>query len=76
MWTETPAGERFADLRAQEAAETEAEALVTACSFCISCLDDSMKTAGVTMPVLDLSEVAVMALRAQPAEAAAVGAQT
>jgi hypothetical protein len=35
-----------------------------------------MKTAGVTMPVLDLSEVAVMALRAQPAEAAAVGAQT
>lgn len=75
MWTETAAGERFSDLRAREAAETEAEALVTSCSFCISCLDDSMKTAGVTMSVLDVSEVAVMALTAQPAEAEAVGAR-
>ena len=74
MWTETPAGERFADLRAQEAAATGAEALVTACSFCISCLEDSLKTADLPMRVLDVSEVAVMALRAQPAEAAAVGA--
>jgi Fe-S oxidoreductase len=72
MWTETPAGERFADLRAQEAADTGAEALVTACSFCISCLDDSLKTAGVTMPVLDVSEVAAMALGAQPAKADAL----
>jgi Fe-S oxidoreductase len=76
MWTETPAGERFADLRAQEAAETKAEALVTACSFCISCLDDSLKAARLPQRVLDVSEVAVMALRAQPAEAATVRAST
>lgn len=73
MWTETPAGERFADLRAIEAAKTEAEALVTACSFCISCLDDSMKTSGTEMPVFDVSEIAVMALNAKPAEAEPVG---
>ncbi len=74
MWTETPAGERFADLRAIEAAETEAEALVTACSFCISCLDDSLKTSGVEMPVFDVAEIAVMALNAKPAEAEPAGA--
>jgi Fe-S oxidoreductase len=68
-------GERFSDLRVKEAAETGAEALVTACSFCISCLDDSLKNAGLTLPVLDVSEIAVMALKAQGAEAAVVGAK-
>jgi Fe-S oxidoreductase len=70
MWTETEAGERFSDIRAKEAGETGAEAIVTACSFCISCLEDSVKTAGLEgMRVLDVSEVAAMALKAQPTKA-------
>jgi Fe-S oxidoreductase len=68
MWTETEAGERFSDIRAQEAGETGAEAIVTACSFCISCLEDSVKATGhEEMRVLDVSEVAAMALKEQPA---------
>jgi Fe-S oxidoreductase len=63
MWTETPAGERFSDLRVRQAADTGAEAIVTACSFCISCLEDSLKTAGLeNMRVFDVSEMAAMAL--------------
>lgn len=77
MWTETVAGERFSDIRAKEAGETGAEAIVTACSFCISCLEDSVKTIGLEgMRVLDVSEVAAMALKAQPVEAQAVAARS
>ncbi len=68
MWTETEASDRFSDIRAKEAAETGAEAIVTACSFCISCLEDSVKATGHDeMRVLDVSEVAAMALKEQPA---------
>ncbi len=77
MWTETAAGERFSDIRAREAGETGAEAIVTACSFCISCLEDSLKTTGLEgMRVFDVSEVAAMALKPQPAEAQAATARS
>jgi Fe-S oxidoreductase len=62
MWMETKAGERFGDLRVQEAAETGAEVLVTACPHCIVCLEDSLKQAGSPMRVMDVAEVAVVAL--------------
>jgi Fe-S oxidoreductase len=67
MWQETPPGERFSDLRVQEAAETGAEVLVTACPHCISCLEDSLATAGAEMRVMDLAEVAAAALGLAPA---------
>jgi Fe-S oxidoreductase len=77
MWTETAAGERFSDIRAKEAGETGAEAIVTACSFCISCLEDSLKTTGLEgMRVLDVSEVAALALKPQPAKARAKTARS
>jgi len=77
MWTETAAGERFSDLRAREAGDTGAEAIVTACSFCISCLEDSLKTTGLEgMRVFDVSEVAAMALKAQPVEVLAAAARS
>jgi Fe-S oxidoreductase len=43
MWMETPAGERFADLRLAEAVEVGAQVVATACPFCIACLEDSLK---------------------------------
>jgi Fe-S oxidoreductase len=76
MWMETAAGERFSDLRMQEAAKTGAEVVVTSCPHCISCLEDSLSAVpGSGLRVMDLAEVAEMALQAQgaPAEATASG---
>jgi Fe-S oxidoreductase len=62
MWMETKAGERFSDVRVQEAVETGADVLVTACPHCITCLEDSLKQSGSAMRVMDLAELAAAAL--------------
>lgn len=63
MWLETPAGERFSDLRVVEAAQTGATILATACPFCAVCLEDSIRLAKLNhMRVLDISEVAALAI--------------
>ena len=63
MWLETPAGERFSDLRVREAAETGAGVIATACPFCIACLEDSIKALKLQdLKVLDIAEIAVHAL--------------
>lgn len=63
MWQETPAGERFATVRVREAVESGAQVLVTACPFCIVCLEESVKAEGVgELQVMDVAELTVMAL--------------
>jgi Fe-S oxidoreductase len=63
MWLETPAGERFADLRVAQALATGADILATACPYCIICLEDSLKTQGITqLAVMDIAEIAALAL--------------
>lgn len=62
MWLETPADERFADLRVAQALSTGADRLVTACPFCLSCLEDSASALSRALPVLDLAELAVQAI--------------
>ena len=63
MWMETKAGERFADLRVQEALDSGAEILVTACPHCIACLEDGVKLSGRELRVMDLAELAASALQ-------------
>ncbi|MBI5018095.1 MAG: (Fe-S)-binding protein [Deltaproteobacteria bacterium] len=41
IWMETPKGERFSDLRLEQAVEVGADALVTACPYCITNFEDS-----------------------------------
>ncbi len=41
VWMETPKGERFSDLRLEQAVEVGAEVLVTACPYCITNFEDS-----------------------------------
>ena len=68
MWLETPAGERFSDLRVQQAVETGASHLLTACPFCLACLEDgaaSLKSPGLS--VLDVAELAAAALKGENA---------
>lgn len=58
MWLETPAGERFSDLRIQQASETGADLLATACPFCVTCLEDSIKSQTSNhLQVLDIAEL-------------------
>lgn len=63
MWMETPIGERFSDLRVQEAANTSADVLATACPFCITCFEDSIKAEGIPgLQVLDIAELAAISI--------------
>jgi len=41
IWVETPKGERFADLRLEQALSAEATTLVTSCPYCITNFEDS-----------------------------------
>ena len=63
MWLETEAGARFSDSRIQQARQTKSDYLVTACPFCVVCLEDSAKSKnGCEIEVLDLAEVVAQAL--------------
>jgi len=44
IWMETPKGERFSDLRVEQAVGVGAEVLVTACPYCITNFEDSRLT--------------------------------
>lgn len=59
LWMETPPEQRFSYLRVQEAADAGAEVLATACPYCISMLEDSVKTRNLDdkLVVKELSEV-------------------
>lgn len=41
IWMDTPKGQRFSDLRLQQAIEVGAEELVTSCPYCITNFEDS-----------------------------------
>jgi Fe-S oxidoreductase len=59
IWMETPKGERFSDLRLEQAIGVGAEVLVTACPYCIANFEDSRLTINVTekIEVKDITEI-------------------
>ncbi|MFZ5868401.1 MAG: (Fe-S)-binding protein [Thermodesulfobacteriota bacterium] len=59
VWMETQKGERFCDLRIDQALNLQAEVLVTSCPYCITMLEDSRVTMNVaeTIEVKDLTEI-------------------
>jgi Fe-S oxidoreductase len=63
MWLETEAGERFSDLRVEEALDCGAQVIATACPYCISCLEDSVKANRHTdLVVMDIAEIAALSI--------------
>ena len=46
MWLEEPAGKKINHMRAEQALETKADALVTACPFCLTMLSDGEGSGG------------------------------
>jgi len=59
VWMETQKGERFSDLRIDQALGLGAEVLVTSCPYCITMLEDSRVTMNVAekIEVKDLTEI-------------------
>lgn len=57
MWLEEPEGKKINHMRAEQALETKADALVTACPFCLTMLSDGVAFHESEMPVKDLAEV-------------------
>jgi len=59
VWMETPKGERFSDLRVEQAVGVGAELLVTSCPYCITMFEDSRITMGVDekLEVKDITEI-------------------
>jgi len=59
IWMETVKGERFCDLRIEQAVGVGAEVLVTACPYCITNFEDSRVTMGFDekIEVREISEV-------------------
>ena len=62
IWMETPKGERFSDLRVEQAIEVGAELLVTSCPYCITHFEDSRLTLedqedGEGLEVKDITEI-------------------
>ncbi len=57
MLLETEAGERFSDLRVNNATERGVDAIVTACPFCVQNFEDSLKTQKLQgLQIFDLAE--------------------
>jgi len=59
IWMETPKGERFSELRLEQAMGVGAEVLVTACPYCITMFEDSRLTLDITekIEVKDITEI-------------------
>jgi Fe-S oxidoreductase len=59
IWMETLKGERFSDLRLEQAVDVGAEVLVTACPYCITHFEESRLTLGDSegLEIKDITEI-------------------
>lgn len=59
VWMETQKGERFSELRLEQAIGVGAEVLVTACPYCITMFEDSRLTLNLTekIEIKDITEI-------------------
>ena len=59
IWMETIKGERFSDLRVDQAVRAGAEVLATSCPYCITHFEESRLTleSGVSFEIMDITEI-------------------
>jgi Fe-S oxidoreductase len=64
IWMETPKGERFSDIRMEQAMDVGAEVLATSCPYCIANFEDSRLTLDVVekIEVKDITEIIAEAM--------------
>jgi len=59
MWLEDHAGRRINEVRTEQAMDTKAQIVATACPFCLQMFEDGIKTKGVeeSLKVMDIAEL-------------------
>ena len=59
MWLEENIGQRIGEMRLEQAVETHAGAVTTACPFCLQMFEDAIKTKGIeeSLKVMDIAEL-------------------
>lgn len=59
IWMETPKGERFSDIRLDQAVEAGAQVLATSCPYCITNFEDSRlnREDGEALEIRDITEI-------------------
>jgi len=59
MWLENRAGRRINEVRTEQAIDTKAQVVATACPFCLQMFEDGIKTKGVeeSLKVMDIAEL-------------------
>ncbi len=64
VWMETPQGERFSEMKVEQAVEAGAEILAVACPYCMLMFDDAVLVTGKenTLQVKDISELVLQAI--------------
>ena len=64
VWMETQKGQRFSDLRMEQAMGVGAEVLVTSCPYCITMFEDSRLTLELTekIEIKDITEIVAEAI--------------
>lgn len=62
IYTDIKNEERLSNVRVKEAGRTETQSIVTSCGYCIQNFEDSVKTTGTEMDVLDIAEVVARAM--------------
>ena len=68
MWMEETRGTRINAERARQVVETGADAVATACPFCMVMLSDGLAATDGNVATLDVSEVLAARIAAAPAE--------
>lgn len=64
IWMDTPRGQRFSDLKLEQAVQLGADILVTACPYCMLMFNDSLVVSGMEhrIRITDLSELVLHSL--------------
>ncbi len=68
MWMEEKLGTRINQLRTEQAVQTKADSVGTACPYCLTMLGDGIKEKGLeeSMSAFDLSELVAQAMDVKP----------
>ena len=64
MWLEENSGSRISEMRIEQALETKAETVATACPFCLQMLEDAVKSkeCQASIKVMDIAELVAEAV--------------
>lgn len=62
VWYDWPKDERLASFRMKQAIDTGAEVLAVACPYCLQMFEETAKSMGIELPVMDIAEILYQSL--------------